>query len=174
MKVSVPILDDKTREVINKHLDSAFPIIEGDDLDSTVKEVLNNRDIHLYLSTLLPDRYGLELGRASWWDDANLETFYGLTFTQKHPRRLALYSYEQLGIGGPRNLGLATEAFPHIKGGDEVRGIPSPEGFVKEVNRVLQDFSMYSRNLTELFEHMGETFFERLERDYKRLHPEKV
>lgn len=138
MLVKRPVIKPETRANMGKYLDSIFSYKEGADLDSVVSEILNDRDVFLYLSTTLDPGFGLELGKMDFFDDIVIDVPYGLTLNDVHSLpALILFSYKEI-IGSGANELAFHNLFPT---GNNILGlyhnIPTPEEFAAQVNYAL-------------------------------------
>jgi len=117
-----------------------FKVKRGDNLQTVVSKVLNDKDILNFLAPF-PTGRGLELGEMSFFDDIKVNVPYGLTLDNDAQRKVQLYSYEQATRSmHTHNLKIAS-CFPSYlesKYYSDFDGYPTPEAFVKNVNRVLQ------------------------------------
>lgn len=140
MFVKKDALEEETRDYLVDRLDKSFTYKEGNDLNSIINEVLNDRDIFTFLAIFSERGSGLRLGHISYFDDAILYTHYGLVLDfDKIPRRTKLFSFEsfdELGFGKQDNL-----MFGFGIGGRGDR--PSPDYFLRQVNHVLKNPEPY-------------------------------
>ena len=147
MLVKTEAITHETRTHIRSALDRIFTHKEEGDLDSVVSEVLNDRDVFLYLMTHLKKFQGVELGRMSYWDDARVEVPYGLTINYVgEPPRTVLFAYTLVNGRHAEELRFYDIMPKHlVEGrGEDVCGIPKPENFAGVVNVVLQNIEKES------------------------------
>ena len=152
-------IDRETKSVINKRLEEYFKYEQGEDLDSVIKEVLNDKDVFLFFATCLKKNQGLSLGFMNYWDDTDVRVPYGLLLSGDPPK-LRIYSYETLrrplmdfhpNMEGKISkkdmfsLFYLADCLSNKRGfdGPSYEGYPSSEDFVRSVNIVLKEPGKY-------------------------------
>ncbi len=144
MLVRVPAITEETRGHMKRVLDSVFSHKEGEDLDSVVSEVLNDKDVFVYLSTILGRRSGVLLGSMECWDDVKVRIPYGLAIDfNKNPPKTALFAYRELS-SGVDGLELY-QTMPIFRLAKDAKGVPTPREFADSVNYALQNTGNLNR-----------------------------
>jgi len=142
MLVKQEVIGSEARKYLQEQLESQFPELEhGEGLDSVVSEVLNDKDLFIFLAQNLPEGKGLRLGSGSFWDDTTVYVHYGLTIDFKNtPRKTKLYAFNSFQLHGfnPYDFGLYS-SFPRHHFRDDIISFPTSESFVADVNQVLKN-----------------------------------
>ena len=138
MLVKTSAITDETREHMNTVLEEVFAHKEGEGIQSVVSEVLNDKDVFLYLLTYLKTNQGVELGRMSYWDDIRVEVPYGIAVDQRsyHPK-LTIFEYSSV-MGSADELGFYP-FLPRRHGTFAYEDFPTPKNFSDAVNLVLKN-----------------------------------
>ena len=151
MLVQQSVIGDKARKVLEGDLSQYFEKVkDGEDLNSVVEEVLNDRDLFDFLMVNLKKGTGLKLGYVEGFDDIAFYMHYGLTVNLDIPRKIEIFGFESLDLGVfvyeqaiQKTLRLCP-SFPYCNGAGFSNGsCPSAEKFSKEVNMTLQDSQRY-------------------------------
>lgn len=137
MLVKTDILSTETRRFLEKEFKKHFKHEEGKYLDSIVSEVLNDRDIFMFLATFLQERHGLRLGNMNYFDDIGVEIHYGLALNFNIPRRTVLFTFEEFGGIIEEHLSVGGFRIPDYKERYLFSGRPTTEQFIEQVNTVL-------------------------------------
>ena len=146
MKILQPALNQPSRTFLKDSLDKYFEFNKhGEDLNSVIKEILNDRDLFTYLVINLPENHGLYLGSVGYYDDIQARVDYGLTICSEIPRKINLFAIDTIYPFNSRNLSgnevTLWNLFPdHLIPYERYkRNIPSVEEFVKQVNESLKN-----------------------------------
>lgn len=147
MLVTNPAIGTEARKLMQSRLEEHFKFSEGDDLASVVSEVLNDRELFIFLAAYLPHEKGIGLGTMSYWDDTTVNVVYGLTIDfDKVPRKTGIFCYESLpGILQMKKIVRILNGFPDYSQKDAVN--PSPKEFADCVNMVLKEPERYVLDL---------------------------
>jgi len=128
------VITPKTRASLQREWKETCGAKSKNKLQAAVSGVLNDKDVFAFLASYLPAGNGLSLGVIPFFDDIQVNAYYGLIFdADRTPRGVKLFYYEDYGDERFRHLGL-TSHFPYCTGGN-----PSPEQFLESVNRALQN-----------------------------------
>lgn len=158
MLTKTPVINQDTRNSLKKRLEDHFQYEEGTDLDSAVKEILNDKDVFLFLATYFNKNQGLYLGAMSYFDDATVNVHFGLILDWKpyklKTQKLKIFSFHDsarsLVYGRKRHhvskddmahFYLSDEIPSHVMLGDSkvlLNNYPPVEWFASRVNEVLQ------------------------------------
>lgn len=97
MLIRKDAINKKLRDFLEDSLLDYFKFKQGEDLDSAVEEVLNDRDLFTFLAVNLDKGKGLWLGYVriyrNLYDHYNYNLHYGLTLDFEVPRRTAIFSF---------------------------------------------------------------------------------
>jgi len=153
MKIDVPAITDKTKRKMSSVLEEHFQYHEEDSLQGVVSEVLNDKDLFIYLATLLADGCGLYLSTMSLpRREGDINMHYGLTLKlDGGPRKTALFFYEEQN--GKKYEIRKTHGFQEYPLSQSMPTseshliIPSSLEFSEQVNRILQNPTVYHVDL---------------------------
>lgn len=133
LKVIMQIITPKTRVCLQREWKKTCGAKSRSRLQAAVSGVLNDKDVFAFLASYLPPGKGLNIGNIPFFDDIQVNAYYGLIFdADRAPRGVKLFYYEDYGDERYRNL-ILTSHFPDCTGSN-----PSPEQFLESVNRALQ------------------------------------
>ncbi|MFA5953109.1 MAG: hypothetical protein WC812_00795 [Candidatus Pacearchaeota archaeon] len=149
----VPAIDEKTRKYLNSYLDQNFKVMHSDNPEVIVSEILNDKDLNLFLFSYLPKDNGVYLGRTEYFDQpVRVYVHYGLTvnFEDDFIRRAKLFlkqSFEESPAfmkENPKDFffrkPLLTSSFPEEErylravAYENFQGWPTLDKFLEEVN----------------------------------------
>ena len=152
MLVKESALKDSTLNNLEKSLKANYSFKNGENLDSVLKEVLNNRTLNLYLLSFLPADKGIRIGKTGYWDDIRVHVYYGLTLDfNEIPRKTGLFISEQTSADDVK-LKAITNHFPtyYEQYKSPFDGWPSPQEFLERVNNILSDEDKIKDYLVDL------------------------
>ena len=145
MLIQVPAINDESRKIMRGHIEKEFKFKQGRELDDVVSEVLNDKDLFMFLAMFLPTNKGIQLGSTSYWDDIHVDVFYGLTLNfNQTTRKTHLFFYDSVSsVSEMEQMNLTTSfSFPYDKSSryiSDFRGWPTGEEFANEVNSALRN-----------------------------------
>ena len=143
MLESVNVINEKIIKKLEKDLVGYYKFKEGNDLNSVVSEILNNRTLNLYLLSFLPKDNGILLGNTSYFDDIRVDIHYGLTVNfADSPRKTELFIVHSVDdFFKQKREGFKIEdlgfCFPDYSRTHEYfEGWPSSIEFIEDFNRI--------------------------------------
>ena len=135
MLVKKAVIGDKTFKKLNFYLNETYKFKEGKGLDSVLSEILNDRDLNLFLLSSLPKNKGLILVKTGYFNDYIMNVKYGLAIDLEVPRRAKLFVFEENNFSGTKFTMNKYDSFPDFKEDkSNFKGRPSPEEFAEKVN----------------------------------------
>jgi len=143
------VIYEPVRKKIENFLNETFKSKDGKSLDSAFSNILNDRDLNLFLMSNLPENEGILIGKTSYYSDTAVNLLYGLTVDfDEIPRRSKLFVLKEINYSGRKISCRNYSSFPDIYNKEyHFKGWLSKEDFVKEVNSALFSPKDYIINL---------------------------